>query len=189
MPTYDDKLVNTSISLGSITPSVSVAYISALYDFIGLFTADPAETLEPATQQVTTETTSFTRYILLAFAPIPRTILANILIKGTGHIYVDTIGATYYYKYYGKLAKTSNFSTFTDVTSETTLMNYSRSSASTAGWFDEGTISGTIIGKAQLNAGEALLLAIRGTSWASTTASTSTGLKTTNFKVYATILA
>jgi fermentation-respiration switch protein FrsA (DUF1100 family) len=190
MPIYDDKLVNALISLGSITPATSQYYISALYDFIGLLTADLAETLEPPTQKVASETTTFTRYILLAFAPAPKTVLASIVIKGTGHIFVDYFAnVTYNYRYYGKLVKTPDFSTFTNVTPETMLMNYSRSNASTAGWYDEGTINGAITGKAQLNAGEALLLAIRGASWSTTSTSSSTGLKTTNFKVYATVLA
>jgi len=190
MPTYNDKLVNVSLNLGNITPATSQYYISALFNFIGLLTADPTETLEPSTQKVATETTTFTRYILLAFAPTSRTILASILIKGTGHIFVDYLsGVTYNYKYYGKLVKTSNFTSFTDVSQEVTLMSYSRNNASTAGWYDEGTISGTIIGKAQLNAGETLLLAIRGTTWSTTYTQSSTGLKSTNIKVYATILA
>ena len=189
MPTYDDRASKISLASGNIAPTLSQLYISALYDFLGFFTTDPAQTLEPATQKVATETTFFTRYILLAYAPTPRKVLASIYITGTAHIYVDYLaGVNYNYKYYGKLVKTLDFTNFTNITSESTLMSYTRANASTAGWLDDGTINGTIVGQTQLNEGEALLLAIRGTSWSSTSTNSSIGLKSANFKVYPLIL-
>ena len=163
-------------------------YVHALLNYVPLLTSDPALKLEPTPTAATSETTRFTRYILLAYASTPRTFLCSLAFSGTGHIYVRTLTATYYYRMYAKLAKTSDFSTFTDVTSEVTLMNYSRGAASADGWYDEGTISGVLNAKASLNAGEALLLVLRGTSWTSATCESSTGINTTNLRIYAAVL-
>lgn len=190
MTTYNDKITNIPLSIGNITSTVNVTYISALSDFVGLLTNDPTEKLEPSYQKTTTETTFFTRYVLLAFAPTQKMVLASIRFLGTGHVYIDALsGTTYYYKLYAKLTKTADFSTFTDVTPEVQIMNYTNGGSNTAGWYDYGSISGVLTGKAQLNAGEVLLLTIRGTSYvASNQCNTAIGLNTSNFKLYPLVL-
>jgi hypothetical protein len=177
------------LGIGNAAAVAEPRYISGLVDNAPLLTADPGELLEPTPSAVTTETTRFTRYVVLGYASSPRTFLACAFFKGTGHIFVDYLAnATYYYRYYAKLVKTSDFATFTDASSEATIMNYSRANASTAGWYDEGSISGALTAKVQLNAGEALLLQVRGASWGSGNVSTSIGIKTANFRVSAVVL-
>jgi hypothetical protein len=165
-------------------------YIDALNDFLPLRTTDPAQKLEPSAGTQTTETTRFTRYVLLSGTPVARTYYVYLRILGTGHIGVGTVsGATYYYRLYAKLAKTQNFSSFTDITAETTILSYSRGPASAVSWLDEGTISGTIAALCTLNAGEALLLVLRGTSWCSVSDYSSIGINTTNLRIRAFAIA
>ena len=163
-------------------------YVQALLDYVPLLTSDPALKLEPTPTAETRETTRFTRYILLAYASTPRTFLCSLAFSGTGHIYVRLLTGTYYYKMYAKLMKTSDFRTFTDITGEVTLMNYSRGAADTDGWYDEGEITGVLNAKVNMDAGEALLLVLRGTSWSNFFYETSTGINTTNLRIYATVL-
>ena len=183
-------LKGSDISLGAsnIAAAAGLCYISALSDHAPLLTADPSEVLEPAPSATGTETTRFTRYVVLGYASSPRTVLACVYLGGTGHIYVDTLTGTYYYRYYAKLVKTSDFATFVDVTSEAKIMDYSRREATAAGWYDEGRASGTLCAKVQLSAGEALLLQVRGTSGCNAVAANSIGIKTANFRVSATLL-
>ena len=172
-----------------IAAAAGLCYISALSDHAPLLTADPGELLEPAPSATSTETTRFTRYVVLGYASSQRTVLACVVIRGTGHIYVDTTSyPVYNYRYYAKLVKTSDFATFTDASSEATIMSYSRAAATTAGWYDDGPVSGTLCAKVTLSAGEALLLQVRGTSWSSTDSRSSIGIKTANFRVSAALL-
>jgi len=173
----------------NITAEASAGYVFPLADFMPRSLADPSQALEPTPGTQTAETTRFTRYVLLAYASSARTVLAAAAIAGTGHIYVDVASITYYYRMYAKLAKTADFSTFTDVTTETTIMTYSRGSATAAGWYDEGAIAGSVRAKVALDAGEALLLALRGTSWNTSGYKSSIGIKSTNLKVFAAVLA
>jgi len=180
---------DTPLGISNAAAVADLCYISARSDNAPLLRSDPGEILEPETGTQTTETTRFTRRILLGYASSPRTFPAFVFIQGTGHIYVYTTITTYYYRYYAKLVKTNDFTTFTDVSSEITIMNYSRANATTAGWYDEGVASGTLYAKVSLNAGEALLLQVRGTSWSDvSTASSSIGIKTANFRVSAALL-
>jgi hypothetical protein len=180
---------DASLGLYDVAASAPVRYINALTDYAPLLTTDPAQKLEPAPSGAATETQRFVRYIILSYASTPRTVLAVINLLGTAHIYVDTPASTYYYRYYAKLVKTSDFSTFTDVTTESTVMSYSRGAATTAGWYDDGTFNAVLRAKASLDAGEALLLVVRGTSWASGTVNNSIGINTSNFKVFPAVLA
>ena len=162
-------------------------YISALTDNAPLLRSDPGELLEPQPSTANAETTRFTKHILLGYASSQRTILACIFFRGTGHIYIGSLaGQTYNYRYYAKLVKTNDFATFTDASSEATIMNYSCKGASTAGWYDDGSVNGTLCAKVSLNAGEALLLQVRGTSWSGDV--DSIGIKTANFIVNAVVL-
>ena len=189
MPTYEDKITNILISSVNITTTTNAIYINPLADFAPLGSADPSLKLEPTPGNETAETTRFTRYILLAYTSQPKNVFVTVGIGGIGHIYVDSVtGPTHYYKAYAKLVKTKDFTTFTDVTGEVTIMNYSRGSVSTAGWYDEGTIGGSLRAKTLLN-DEALLLLLRGTSWVSGTVKSSIGINSTNLKVFAVVLA
>jgi hypothetical protein len=168
----------------------TIYYIDALNDFMPLRTTDPAQKLEPSMGTQTTETTRFTRYIVLTGTPAARAHYVFVQILGTGHIGVSTAwGATYYYRMYAKLAKTADFATFTDLTAETTIMSYSRGPAATTSWLDEGAINGMIAALCTLNAGETLLLVLRGTSWCSVASSNSIGINTTNLLVRAFVVA
>ena len=189
MPTYEDKITNILISSVNITTTTNAIYINPLVDFAPLGSADPSIKLEPPPGTETTETTRFTRYILLAYTSQAKNIFVAVGIGGIGHIYVDSVvNSTFYYKAYAKLVKTKDFTTFTDVTSEVTIMNYSRNNASSEGWYDDGYIGGSLRAKTLLN-DEALLLVIRGTSWGSGAVKSSIGINSTNLKVFATVLA
>jgi hypothetical protein len=159
-------------------------YIDPTLDFILPLPTDPAKKLEPSGSISTTEKTDFTRYVLLFGRPSQTSLLISIVFSGTGHIKLNT-GATSdttYNYMYAKLSKTTNFSTFTDITSETQIYNYSQTvSANSNTWTDAGTISGRINTSVTLNANEFLVLVIRGTSKnASGVATTATGINSTN---------
>ena len=161
-------------------------YIDPTIDYILPIPTDPAKKLEPSGSTSTTEKTDFTRYVLLFGRPSQTSLLISIVFSGTGHIGYNGGADTVYYYMYAKLSKTTNFSTYTDITSETQILNYSTnlSSGGTA-WTDAGTISGKITSSVTLNAGEFLVLVIRGTSkCAGGYINTATGLNSTNFKIY-----
>lgn len=196
MPTYEDKILyvwlkgNDSIfGTPLITPILqSHTYIYPTANNFPLLATDPALKFEPSGGIENTETTRFTRYILLIGRPVATTLNVIISVTGTGHIYERTGAAsdTGYWYMYMKLSKTSDFSTFTDVTSEKQIYSYSESIATnTDTWKDIGTISGQLATKVTLNAGEYLLLVIRGSSKNSGgVATTSIGIYSTNFKIY-----
>jgi len=166
---------------------LTVKYPDVMNNAFPLYASDPAQTYEPSYSSTETETERFKRYILLYATPIARVFLLHLHVFGTGHIYVDTGATTFYYKLYAKLVKTSNFTTFTDLFAEEVAMNYNCAGKGAAGWYDEGTISWGKNIAVSLNANEYLLLQLRGTSWASSTAvpsNSSIGLKSTNTKIY-----
>jgi len=161
-------------------------YIDPTLDFILPIPTDPAKKLEPAMSNSRTEKTDFTRYILLFGRPTQASLLISIVFSGTGHIGYDGTSDTAYYYMYAKLSKTTDLSTFTDITSETRIFNYSIYIPSTGtAWTDVGTISGRITASVTLNAGEFLVLVIRGTSRCDNGyLNTATGINSTNFKIY-----
>jgi len=165
-------------------PNVVPRYPAPWANFYPLLSSDPASKLEPAPTAATAETTRFTRYILLYATPITRTFIIHLLLDYEVHRYVDTLTGTYYYKYYGKLVKTTDFSTFTDVTTEVNFANISHSEYGTAGWYDGYAGNFRITNLVTLNAGEFLLLSIRGTSY-STIGNNSIGLYSTKAAIRA----
>lgn len=166
----------------------SPAYIYPLYDNFPLLGADPAVKFEPSGGTQNTETTRFTRYVLLFGRPTATTLNVIVSVTGVGHIY-EGLGSTtdvgYWYMYM-KLSKTSDFTTFIDVTSEKQVYQYTETIPSnTSTWKDVGTIYGQIASKVTLNAGEYLLLVLRGSSKSGDgVASTSIGIYSTNLKIY-----
>jgi hypothetical protein len=169
----------------------SPAYIYPLYDNFPLLGNDPTVKFEPSGGLENTETTRFTRYVLLFGRPTATTLNVIVSVTGVGHIY-ERIGSatdTGYWYMYMKLSKTSDFTTFIDATSEKQVYQYTESISSlTDTWKDVGTIYGQIASKVTLNAGEYLLLVLRGSSKNnSNIATTSIGINSTNFKVYPTI--
>jgi len=196
MPTYGDKITNvwlkgSDVSQGSpiIAPILqSPGFVYPLFDNFPLLGADPAVKLEPVGGYQNTETTRFTRYILLIGRPTTTTLSLSIAVQGIAHIYERT-GATadtgYWYMYM-KLVKTLDFATFTDVSGEIQILQYTETIPTDADvWKDTGSIVGQIATKVTLNAGEYLLLAVRGSSRNSgSVATTSIGINSTNFKVY-----
>jgi len=199
MPTYSDKITSvwlkgSDVSQGSpiIMPILqSPAYVYPLLNNFPLLGADPAVKLEPAGGTQNTETTRFTRYILLIGRPTVTTLSLSITVHGIGYIYeeIGTTTDTGYWYMYMKLIKTSDFATFTDVSAEKQIFQYTEPIPnSTKIWKDAGTIAGQIASSVTLNAGEYLLLAVRGSSRnTSGYATTSIGINSTNFKVYPTI--
>lgn len=195
MPTYNDKVINvwlkgSDASQGSpiVTPIVqSPAYIYPTADNFPLLGTDPALKLEPEGGLQNTETTRFTRYVLLFGRPTATTLNVIVSVTGVGHIYEYTpIADTGYWYMYMKLSKTSDFTTFIDVTSEKRIYSYSENIVeNTNTWKDIGTISEQIATRVTLNAGEYLLLVLRGSSKnAGGYATTSIGINSTNLKIY-----
>jgi hypothetical protein len=185
MPWQDEVLIPVLV-LGP----ASAGYVNPLVDHAPLLSLDPALKLEPTPLGQWSEYTFFTRYVLLDYAKKPKSLFVAVSIGGTGHIYVDTAGVPHSYRLYAKLVRTSNFSTFTDVTTETTVMSYDRGAAATAAWYDEGAIGGALRASVDLAAGEALLLVLRGTAWgyaSGVTATVSHGINSTNLKVGASL--
>jgi hypothetical protein len=147
-----------------------------------LLRTDPAKKLEPGVGGQTTETTRFTVYVPLL--PLPASSVYIVFtFWGTMHIYENTPSTTYYYKLYTAISKTTDFNTFTDLTTEKVIGNYSRGASSTAGWYDEGAITGVLTGKVNGNDGDVLCLKLRGTSWNDLGTNTSIGLNSTNTQV------
>jgi hypothetical protein len=160
-------------------------YIDPTMDYILPFPTDTTKKLEPTRTVSKTEKTDFTRYVLLFGRPSPTSLLISIIFSGTGHIGYDGGADTGYFYMYAKLSKTTNFSTYTDITSETRILNYSNYISSEPAWIDDGTISGRITASVTLNANEFLVLVIRGTSYCSNGyLNTATGINSTNFKIY-----
>ena len=196
MTTYQDIITNvwlkgSDVSQGSpiIAPILqSPGYIYPLFDNFPLLGADPAVKLEPVGGNQNTETTRFTRYILLIGRPTTTTLSISIAVQGIAHIYERTgaVSDTGYWYMYMKLVKTKDFATFTDVSGEIQILQYTETIPVNANtWKDIGTIVGQIATKVTLNAGEYLLLAVRGSSRNSdSVATTSIGINSTNFKVY-----
>ena len=167
-----------------------VFYINSLISWSALLSTDPAKTLEPAGGNQTAETERFRIYIILIDAFSQKNVNISLSFSGTGHIYFyGSNTSILQYRIYAKLVKTVDSNTFTDLTSETTILTYSKQVGGEL-WSDEGAISGTLSWSGMLNANEKLLLVIRGTSWSgSSLESTSIGLKSTNFKITATIIS
>ena len=199
MTTYQDIITNvwlkgSDVSQGSpiIAPILqSPGYVYPLFDNFPLLGADPAVKLEPVGGNQNTETTRFTRYILLIGRPTTTTLSISIAVQGIAHIYerTGTVSDTGYWYMYMKLVKTKDFATFTDVSGEIQILQYTETIPTNADvWKDTGSIVGRITTQVTLNAGEYLLLAVRGSSRNSGgVATTSIGINSTNFKVYPTI--
>jgi hypothetical protein len=164
MPTYSDKITSvwlkgSDVSQGSpiIMPILqSPAYVYPLLDNFPLLGADPAVKLEPAGGTQNTETTRFTRYILLIGRPTTTTLSLSIAVQGIAHIYEKT-GATadtgYWYMYM-KLVKTLDFATFTDISAENQILQYTESiPVNTDTWKDIGTNSGSNSYKSNVKCG------------------------------------
>ena len=165
-------------------------YTNPLINWSALLSTDPAKTLEPANGNQTTETERFRFYIILADAFTQKNVNVSLSFSGTGHIYYNSASIeTLNYRLYAKLVKTTNSVNVTDLTTETTILNYSSTYVGQT-WTDAGIISGTLTWSGLLNPNEKLLLLIRGTSWSGSSLEyTSIGLISTNFKITATIIS
>jgi len=146
---------------------------------------DPALTLEPSPTAATTETTRFDLRYLIFYNSSTTSLAVKVLrVIGILHIYVNIEIATYYYKLYASIEKTTNFSTFTTLWGETVIASYSRGSNPTSGWYDEYSFDFYAYTNAVINPGEAAILRLRGTSYATAIVNNSIGLKTSNTKIF-----
>jgi hypothetical protein len=165
-------------------PTLKTRYPHVTDDYYFPEETDPVETLEPFEGTETVETTRFERYITLFGTALKRDVELYLWLTGTGHIYVDTVTATYNYRLYIILYETENFFDFKELVSQKQILSYSRSQAASAGWVDEGEISYMGYHGFTLDARNFLVLYVRGTSWTtSDTATSSIGLKSGNFKI------
>jgi len=174
-PPFDAKALAKALRPGTIT--LTTAYVDPMPTLSTLLEASPGTVLEPATGTQTSETTRFTRQFVVYRARDTGTHHVFLYLLGTARIYATTTSDQYNYRYYVKLQRTRDFSTFTDLTSETTVFSYSRGAATTTGWLDDGTVHHFSVNSATLAEGEFLILHIRGTSWTVSGNASSIGLK------------
>ena len=180
-PSFDMK------ALKVLKPSVTVlteGYVDPVPALSPLFATSPGTMLRPPTGGQTSETTRFTRQIVIYYAREGGTHNVFLHLLGTGHIFIDAATVdTYNYRYYIKLQKTRDFSSFVDLTSESTAFSYSRSGVSTAGWYDEGAVHHFLRASVTLFEGDFLILHMRGTSWTAMGAQSSIGIKSATLPI------
>jgi len=180
-PPFDAKALARALRPGLTV--LTTAYVDPVPTLSALLETSPDTTLEPATGTQTSETTRFTRQFVVYRAREAGTHHVFLHILGTARIHVAATSDTYYYRYYVKLQKTRDFSTFTDLTSETTAFSYSRGPAGSAGWYDDGAVRHFSSSSVTLAEGEFLVLHVRGTSWTINGNASSIGLKSATLPV------
>lgn len=186
-----DKL--DDIAGGMLNPATPYAYVLPVAKYSDAFTPltyDPGIILASAVfppLRPTTETEMVLTHVLLYTATRQRRLAAHVLLTGQGYIYVDTVAGTYYYRYYVALAKTSDFVSFTSITDEVKVMDYSRSQAPAAGWYTEGDVLGLVRAVTTLYSGEHLVLRVRGTSWCPQGGASNIGVNSSTLKLHTAI--
>ncbi|MCS7369074.1 MAG: hypothetical protein NDF57_05130 [archaeon GBS-70-058] len=171
-------------AMGILTlPALPTKYIYPLEDDWPTLDSDPEVKLQPPVGSQTSETTRFTRRILLLYTPVARKMFVSLVFNGSMHYYLSTATTTYHMRYYVKFVKTKDFVTFTDLTGEVQLTSGDYYGSGAGAWYDGFAFLKKYYAKLSLDADDFLLLNIRGTSWADIGADNGVGINSTNFKL------
>jgi len=181
-----DPSFDTRGFLRVLKPGVTLlteAYIDPVPALSALLAASSGTVLEPPTGTQTSETTRFSRQFIIYRAWDTGTHRVFLYLLGTARIYVGAGTDTWNYRYYIKFQKTRDFTNFVDLTSEAAVFSYTRGPASTAGWYDDGTVHNFMTTSLTLTEGDFLVIHIRGTSWTVNASYSSIGLKSATLPI------